>query len=122
MPARLDAATRFGRALDAVGLTKLLGAAAMYFVWRGSPMYALGVVLAMPIVAAVSVLIARLVYGAATGRAVGRGALDPAYRFPPARLGTSGDRTFHEDVTPIRYRHVRSPSREWSSALHRGNR
>jgi hypothetical protein len=127
MSTRLDRWSRLHRALDALSLTQLLGTVAAFLVWRGSPLYALGVVLALPVVAAAGVLVLRWLYTALTGRTVGFGALDPRYRAPRELLGKPlGERVSRDvvrtnarhDSRPLKLRRVQMyPSRQGRSAL-----
>ena len=69
---------RVRSAIDAASLTKLLISTAVFVLWRGSPLFALGAAFAMPVVLAMLVWIRRALCLALTGRAPGA---------PPERLG-----------------------------------
>jgi hypothetical protein len=113
----LDPWARVRRAADAFTAVKFLGAVAAFFIWRASPLYALGIVLALPLVAALGLLILRWLHAALTGDNVGFWAIDPKYRAPSERLGRpSWERQPNASIeraarsTPIRHRPVRTYS------------
>lgn len=104
--------------LDAFSLLKLIGAAVLFVVFEGSPLFALGIVFAAPILAACSSLIIRLLRQAAAGgrldqsfaREIQSSRKEPSESFfrgrerpRPRSLASS-----YVDVTPIKYRRVRS--------------
>src|SRR5256885_16757048 len=79
MARRMTWWVRIVRGADAIGVAKLLVGALIYWVLRGSPVYALGAAFAVPILLGAGAYLRRELYVAATGREP-----RPA---PPARLG-----------------------------------
>lgn len=118
MTRKLSVWSRIAHVLDAIGLAKLIGAAVLFVLFDGSPLLALGIVFAAPVLAACCMLIAQLLRLAATGERVGAGFFDDRHRSrkerPDAYLWAREQprpRSFastYIDVTPIKYRRVRS--------------
>jgi hypothetical protein len=118
MARKLSIWSRIANVLDAIGLLKLIGAAVLFVLFDGSPLLALGIVFAAPVIAACCMLIGQLLRRAATGERVGCGSLDDSRRSrkerPDAYLWAREQprprsfATTYIDVTPIKYRRVRS--------------
>ena len=120
MPSRCNVWSRIAYVLDALSLMKLAAAAVFFVLFEGSPLFALGIVFAAPVIAACSALIARLLRHAATGRRLDYNVLHARRQWlgesEMPRRRTLADR--YVDVTPIKYRRVRtSAPRQAESAI-----
>src|SRR5690242_10024441 len=82
----LDRRSRLLHALDALTLSKLFFTVAAFVVWQGSPLFPLGALFMLPVIAAAGVFVLRLFYRAFTGRSVGFGAINLDFRRSRARL------------------------------------
>ena len=121
MPSECTVWRRIACVLDAFGLMKLIGAAVVFVLFDGSPLFALGIVFAAPVIAACGALTARLLRQAATGRRMdyrSSRASQRCHREPFVGLFSTREqprqRTFadvYTDVTPIKYRPVRTSAR-----------
>ena len=98
MPSKCNVWSRIAYVLDALGLMKLTAAAVLFVLFDGSPLFALGIVFAAPVIAACVALTARLLHQAATGRRID--ALFSTREQPRPRNFADT----HIDVTPIKYR------------------
>ena len=98
MPSKCNVWSRIAYLLDAFGLIKLTGAAVLFVLFDGSPLFALGIVFAAPVIAACGALTARLLRQAATGRRMD--ALFSTRERPRQRSFADT----YIDVTPIKYR------------------
>ena len=116
MARKLDVWSRIAYMLDAFSLMKLICVSVLFVLFDGSPLFALGIVFAAPVIAACSMAIVRLLRQAASGERVDYSFPDDGWHKERAsalfwRRERPCARSFvstYRDVTPIKYRRVRT--------------